>query len=89
MRLKPKDVAILLDRLEVLHADDVTDHARSYDMLELAEVRRVAQHVADLEDAPGPLRGFDHPDTVDGIRGHGLLEQHGFARGESGGERPD
>ena len=66
--------------LPVLHGDDVAQHARIQHALERHPEGRIAQHVADLERAPGALRSLDQFHATGQRVGHGLLQQHVVAR---------
>ena len=63
------------DRLQVLHAHDVTQLPRADDLLDGARVRRVPHHVADRQHDPGLLHRRHDPPAPRLVRRHRLFQQ--------------
>ena len=75
------------DRFQVLDADNVTDHPRCHQLLQLLGVAGVAQHVRDGED--DAVRLHCRHDLLALLRrgGHRLLEQEIVAQSGKGNRR--
>ena len=73
------------DIFPVFHGHDLADDAGFQDFMELAPEGCIAQHVADLQHAPGPLGCLHQLDAALQRVGHGFLQQHVVA-GLHGGD---
>ena len=67
------------DALNMLNRDKLPDRAAVDQLLELHKERRIAQHMADGQHAPGLPRLFAHCDQLRAVIAHRLFAQHVIA----------